>query len=98
MADPRPPKKSDMIEVRVSYETKRDFLAACQRTGRTASDVVRASIDEFIRAQDPLPEPEPANDKLPFLRAIPKPMRRKRYLAAGAAVTGIALLVALPSA
>ncbi|HVY88803.1 MAG TPA: EF-hand domain-containing protein [Hyphomonadaceae bacterium] len=86
-------KKTEMIEVRVSHEVKRDFLAACQRAGRTASDVIREAVDEFIAGRK-----SPVAKKAAVLALIPKPLRRKRYLAAGAAMAGLATLVALPSA
>jgi Ca2+-binding EF-hand superfamily protein len=93
----RSQKKTEMIEVRVSHETKRDFLAACERAGRTASDVVRESIDSYIKQQD-RPLPATPERKRPFLMSILQPIRRKRYLAAGSVVAGMALMAALPSA
>jgi Ca2+-binding EF-hand superfamily protein len=84
--------------VRVSLETKRDFLAACKIAGRSASDVIREGIDDFIdqrrRPQVVLEEKSQAK----ALVLIPKAMRRKRYVAAGAAAFGLSLLAALPSA
>ena len=99
-ADSRPPpKKTEMIEVRVSHETKRDFLAACRREGRTASDVVRDALDAFISAQPAAPSPAPAAPSArPLLVLVPKALRRKRYLAIAAATASLTLLAALPSA
>jgi Ca2+-binding EF-hand superfamily protein len=94
----RTQKKTEMIEVRVSHETKRDFLAACERAERTASDVIRESIDNYIRHDGKPQQAEAPATKRALLFAIPTPIRRKRYLAAGAAVAGLALAVALPSA
>lgn len=48
MTDPRPPKKSETLEVRIPHDTKRAFLEACRREGRTASEVVRGYIDGHI--------------------------------------------------
>ncbi len=88
-------KKSEMIEVRVSHETKCDFLAACRREGRTASDVIRAALDLYIAGSPPAQCPpaaaSPAKTVLTFLR-------RRRYLAMIAAAAGISALAALPSA
>jgi hypothetical protein len=95
----RPPKKSEMLEVRLDYETKRNFLDACRRAGRTASDVVRESVLSFIDRESARPDAQPEPGKL--LTMIPRPIRRKRYLAAAAGVAGaagIALFSALPSA
>ncbi|MEZ5939547.1 MAG: EF-hand domain-containing protein [Hyphomonadaceae bacterium] len=44
----RPPKKSESIEVRLPYETKREFLDLCRKDGTTASAVVRDSIERHI--------------------------------------------------
>ena len=40
----RPPKKTAMLEVRVTPEEKAGFLAACKRLGRSASEVVRDAM------------------------------------------------------
>lgn len=96
---PRPPKKSEMLEVRLDYETKRSFLDACRRAGRTASDVVRESVLFFIDRESARPDVQPEPGKL--LTMIPRPIRRKRYLAITAGVAGaagIAMFAALPSA
>jgi Ca2+-binding EF-hand superfamily protein len=90
------PKKTEMIEVRVSHETKREFLDACRSSGRTASDVIRESIQEFIdQRRRP---PAEAQRKKPVVTLISGAVRKKRYAAAGAVVAGISLLAALPSA
>jgi hypothetical protein len=98
-AESRPPsKKTEMIEVRVSHETKHDFLAACRREGRTASEVIREALANYIAepaARCPEQAPPP---KKPLLALIPKPLRRKRYLAIGAAAASLTVLAALPSA
>jgi DNA-binding IclR family transcriptional regulator len=97
--DSRPPsKKTEMIEVRVSHETKRDFLAACRLEGRTASDVVRESVDTFIRGEGRLSVVAQPEARRPIFALIPAPLRRKRYLAIGAAAAGLTVLAALPSA
>jgi hypothetical protein len=41
-------KKNDSIEVRLPDETKAAFREKCRRDGRTASDAVRAFIDEQL--------------------------------------------------
>lgn len=53
MTDPdqtssRPPKKTDVLEVRIAPETKRDFMDACRAEGRSASDAVREMIETFL--------------------------------------------------
>jgi Ca2+-binding EF-hand superfamily protein len=48
MTESRPPKKSETLEVRLPHETKRAFLEACRKEGRTASEAVRGFIDGYI--------------------------------------------------
>jgi Ca2+-binding EF-hand superfamily protein/antitoxin component of RelBE/YafQ-DinJ toxin-antitoxin module len=94
----RSPKKTEMIEVRVSHETKRAFLEACGSVGRTASDVIRESIDDFIdqrRQPQPVVKEEAAGK---VFTLIPRAVRKKRYVAVGAAAVGLSLFAALPSA
>ena len=46
----RPPKKSETLEVRLPYATKLAFMARCRDDGRSASEAVRAFIDERLDA------------------------------------------------
>lgn len=97
MTDPRPlQKKTEMIEVRVSHETKRDFLAACRAAGRTASDVVRERIEAFVREQQ-APVAETASGSAVVV-PLPRRILKKRYLAAGGALAALTVFAALPSA
>jgi Ca2+-binding EF-hand superfamily protein len=106
MTDPiRPPhkppaKKSEMLEVRLTYETKQSFLAACRTAGRTASDVVREQIEGFIAGQA-APVAEPAQDAKPaanILAFIPKSARKPGLVLGAASALGLAAFLALPSA
>jgi Ca2+-binding EF-hand superfamily protein len=81
-------KKSEMIEVRISHETKRDFLAACRKAGQSASDVVRDAIAAFIRERERLDAPQ---ERKPFVTLIPQPIRKRRLLLGAAAVAIAAL-------
>lgn len=45
MSKPRPPKKSETLEVRLPLETKAAFMARCRDAGLTASEVVRDLIE-----------------------------------------------------
>jgi Ca2+-binding EF-hand superfamily protein len=95
----RMPKKSEMLEVRLDYETKRDFLAACRSAGRTASDVVRENVRAFIDAQGrAAAPPEPEKKGAAILAFIPAPLRRKRFIAIGAGALALTTFAALPSA
>jgi hypothetical protein len=48
MAGAKFTKKNDSIEIRLPDETKAAFREKCRREGRTASDAVRAFIDEQL--------------------------------------------------
>jgi anti-sigma factor RsiW len=45
MATSKAPKKSETIEIRLSYEAKAAFMAHCRRERRTASEALRLFID-----------------------------------------------------
>ena len=45
MTAPKPPKKSETLEVRLPHQTKLAFMTRCHDDGRTASQAVRAFID-----------------------------------------------------
>ena len=40
MASPRPPKKSESLEIRLPFDTKQAFMARCRDEGVTASEAV----------------------------------------------------------
>ncbi len=48
MSAGKPPKKSDMLEVRLPHETKVAFMARCRETRRTASEAVQVFIDQEL--------------------------------------------------
>src|SRR5262249_13922836 len=95
---PHPPKKTEMIEVRVSPETKRDFLDACRRAGRTASEVVRDAVDDFVVRSKSAPAPEAVSIDTPNVIRLRDRLPRKRWLAAGGALAVVSLFAAMPSA
>ena len=78
------PKKSESLEVRLSYPTKQAFMARCQAEGRSASEAVRG----FIEAQLAPPAP-------PAPSARPKP--RLRYWTMGGLVAAALAAIAVPS-
>jgi hypothetical protein len=51
MTGPREPKKSETFEVRLSYEAKRALIEKARAEGRSASEVIRASIDRYLAEQ-----------------------------------------------
>lgn len=50
MREPRPPKKSESLEIRIPYDAKLAFMERCRQDGRTASEALRALIDQQIEA------------------------------------------------
>ncbi|WP_331086302.1 hypothetical protein [Phenylobacterium sp.] len=53
MRNPRPPKKSESLEIRIPHEAKQAFMARCQRDGRSASEALRSYIDREIAGPAP---------------------------------------------
>jgi predicted transcriptional regulator len=51
MNGPREPKKSETVEVRLSHEVKRALMEKARTEGRSASEVIRASIDTYLAEQ-----------------------------------------------
>lgn len=43
-----PPKKTDKLEVRLPTQAKQAFLARCRSEGQSASEVVRAFIEDYL--------------------------------------------------
>jgi len=55
MNRPRPPKKTETIEVRLPYAIKQAFMARTRARGRTASAVLREFVDAYLGdASEPL--------------------------------------------
>lgn len=51
MSAPKPPKKSESLEIRIPYPTKQAFMARCQAEGRSASEALRGFIDQHLEMQ-----------------------------------------------
>lgn len=86
-------KKSETLEVRMPYETKRDFMTACREDGSNASDTVRDWVDVYLdeRARNAQAEERPHT-------MFPNYIRRKPWVAAGAGAIIAGLIgVAAPS-
>ena len=52
MAEPRPLKKSETLEIRIPYPTKQAFMARCRAEGRSASEELRTFIEGQLDASD----------------------------------------------
>ncbi len=50
MTEPRRLKKSESLEIRIPYPTKEAFMARCRADGRSASESLRAFIDQQLEA------------------------------------------------
>ncbi|MGV9006098.1 MAG: hypothetical protein ACOH1H_05085 [Brevundimonas sp.] len=48
MTHPKPPKKSETIEIRLPHATKTAFMACCKDERRTVSEAVRAFMEREI--------------------------------------------------
>ena len=48
MADPRPLKKTETLEIRIPHSTKTAFMAHCRAQGRSASEDLRTFIEYQI--------------------------------------------------
>lgn len=90
----RPPKKSDPLVVRMPHEDKEEFLEACRKEGRTASDVVREMIAGYVqraamraRLRDIQPE-----RSLAMIWRSPKTRLAAGASAAAAALASVALI------
>lgn len=51
MTAPKPPKKSETLEVRLPYRTKLAFMTRCRDEGQTASEAVRGFIETELGAR-----------------------------------------------
>jgi hypothetical protein len=50
MANQTPPKKSETLEIRLSYAAKSAFMTRCRADGLTASEAVRRFIEQELEA------------------------------------------------
>ena len=90
MSDPRPPKKSETLEIRIPYPTKTAFMEKAKAEGRAASEIVREQIDAYLGQE---PEPQSLADKAVVL--IRQNLRGAGLMLAGA---GSALAISLAAA
>ena len=51
MTEPREPKKSETLEVRLPHQVKGALMDKARAEGRSASEVIRKSIDEYLAEQ-----------------------------------------------
>ncbi|MBL8598077.1 MAG: hypothetical protein JNL14_10100 [Devosia sp.] len=89
MTEPRAPKKSETLEIRIPYPTKTAFMDKARAEGRAASEIVRERIDAYL-AEEAQPEPQTLKDKVVI--EIRRNLRGAGLLLAGA---GSALAISL---
>jgi len=53
MSSSKPPKKSEMLEVRLSYEDKQELQAKAKQDGQSVSQIVRGLITSYLNAPEP---------------------------------------------
>ncbi|HZY68225.1 MAG TPA: hypothetical protein VFE52_06535 [Devosia sp.] len=87
MTEPRAPKKSETLEIRIPYPTKTAFMEKARAEGRAASEIVRERIDAYLNEE---PEPQTLADKV--VVQIRRNLRGAGLLLAGA---GSALAISL---
>jgi hypothetical protein len=59
MTEPRAPKKSETLEIRIPYPTKTAFMEKARAEGRAASEIVRERIDAYLAEETAASEPLP---------------------------------------
>ena len=87
MSEPRAPKKSETLEIRIPYPTKTAFMEKARAEGKAASEIVRERIDAYLAEE---PEPQTLKDKVVI--QIRRNLRGAGLLLAGA---GSALAISL---
>lgn len=96
MKNPRPEKKTEMIEVRLPHSKKEAFKRACEEEGITVSHAVRTFVDAYLRRSRRMKAKRIAKDI--SMTLIRNPIKTTGGLsAATAAALGIAALSASPS-
>src|SRR5690606_17334376 len=87
MTEPRAPKKSETLEIRIPYPTKTAFMEKARAEGKAASEIVRERIDAYLAEE---PEPQTLRDRVVI--QIRRNLRGAGLLLAGA---GSALAISL---
>lgn len=90
----RDEKKSESLEVRLPYSQKIAFMEACKEQGITASDALRAGIDEFLATREGQSQPSQFKNVVTLMKTNPK----KTVGSLMAMSIGAALFTAMPSA
>ena len=91
----QPEKKSESLEVRLSYSQKQALIEACQAKGITASEAVREQIEAWVSESS---SPSQPFNPLGATWTMVKQNSKKTLATLVALSTGTALFAALPSA
>ncbi len=91
----REEKKSESLEVRLSYSQKIAFMEACRKEGLTASEALRAGIEGFLDEHD---RQSQRQFQMKDVVTLMKRNIKKTLATAGALAASSAMLLAMPSA
>ena len=89
----RPAKKSETLEVRVSYPLKTAFADDCRRRGETVGDAIRDLMEARLESADSRLWPNRSR-----IETMTPMITRRSRAAAGSALAALSLGVAAPSA
>jgi Ca2+-binding EF-hand superfamily protein len=65
---PKPAKKGESLEIRLSHATKQAFMTRCRQQGHSASAVVRRFIEDYLAAQGIVRLPQRSETRMASLR------------------------------
>ncbi len=86
-------KKSETLEVRLSYSQKKALMEACEQKGISASEAVRGQIEGWLQTSDPSPKFNTLGATLSML----KQHKTKLLSSVASGVAALSLAFALPS-
>jgi Ca2+-binding EF-hand superfamily protein len=82
---PRPPKKSESLEIRLPHTTKTAFMQACRKRGVSASEVLRGSIARYLSSSG---RPDRRKERIMAFIASPRRASLAAVLLLAALVAG----------
>ena len=92
MTEPRAPKKSETLEIRIPYPTKTAFMEKARAEGRAASEIVRERIDAYLNEEA---EPEVLPEQTLKDKVVIQIRRNRRGAGLLLAGAGSALAISL---
>ena len=95
-ADKKPQKKSETLEVRISYETKQKLANRAETESRTVSEIVRRLIDSYLTLPASSTETSTSGDAVMRLKHFF--LEKPKTILAGSAALIASLLFVIPAA